>query len=282
MKATCIVLALMVFANQMMGQDNTEDVKQADKKHKSLSLGVGGKGLVHYNQNKDNNNDEESKAEDGKFDVHYGVLDLGLNYLVDKTNYSATAAQNFLHVPSAYKNAALFDMNQGKSVNVNIYPVMVNYMLFKTENFHLHLCSGLGLQFYNFRFNKNINYANNPNNFVFIDTVSFSKNKLALDYLNIPLELLLKHRIGNDNWLVYGFGVTGGFLLDSWTKQISAERGKTHNHSQFDFNPFNSCLSAEIGIDDIIRLYATYQLTALESSGLLQYPFCIGFRIGGI
>ena len=77
-------------------------------------------------------------------------------------------------------------------------------------------------------------------------------------------------------------GVSGGYRLSSWTKQISDERGKQKNHDQFNFNDFNACLTAEVGIDNIFRLYASYQVTPLHENVLEQYPFSIGIRFGGI
>ena len=81
---------------------------------------------------------------------------------------------------------------------------------------------------------------------------------------------------------MYGAGVTGGYRISSWTKQISSERGKVKNHDAFNFSDFNACLTGEIGIDGIFRIYASYQVTSLHESALDQRPFCIGLRFGGV
>jgi hypothetical protein len=277
MKSLKLALVFLLASTLCFAQD------EAPKKKKSTSVSLGTNGLqIKKDGEKTDDDDDDNNENNNRFHMNYCTIDLGINNIQDKTDYSSAAAQKFLNVDPGQKNTSLFDMNLGKSINVNIYPLMTKYRLTATPGFKMYLVSGLGLQFYNFRFNKNISYSNSPSPNIFMDTVSFSKNKLAFDYLNIPLGITCKSRLNDKKWLVYGVGITGGYRLASWTKQISGERGKTHNHSQFDFNDFNSCITAELGIDDVIRLYATYQLTSLQKDALDQHPFCIGIRFGGI
>lgn len=275
MKSLKLALILVLISTLSYAQDETP------KKKKSASISLGTNGL-QVKKDADKSDDDDNNESNSRFHMNYCTVDLGINNIQDKTDYSSAAAQKFLNVDPSQKNTSLFDMNLAKSVNVNIYPIMTKYRITATSGFKMYLVSGLGLQFYNFRFNKNISYSNTPSPNIFMDTVSFSKNKLAFDYLNIPLGITCKSRLNDKKWLVYGVGITGGYRLASWTKQISGERGKTHDHSQFDFNDFNSCITAELGIDDVIRLYATYQLTSLQKDALDQHPFCIGIRFGGI
>lgn len=216
------------------------------------------------------------------------MLDLGVNTLVDNTNYAAADARNFLRVSDDRANSDLFSLRNAKSINVNIYPVLVKANLVHTRSQKLILTSGLGLQLYNFRFTKPVRYFNDPQPFVTLDTIAFSKNKLALNYLTVPLMLTSKTRIsprgssGRGTWLVYGAGVSGGFLLSSWTKQKSDLRGKDKTYDQFNLNNTNLCVNGEIGIDGLFRLFASYQLTALHENALDQHPLSIGIRFLGI
>jgi len=284
MKIVKFIVTILLISNVALAQDNDNGT------HKRKALTISNKGIkIEESDGKEgffvsntDKNDEKSSAAEDKFELHWGSMDLGINSLQDKTNYSSAAAQNFLKVDASVKNSNLFDMNQGKSINVNIYPLLTKYRLVKTNNFKLYLVSGVGLQFYNFRFNKPITYVNTSTPAVIMDTVNFSKNKLAFDYLNVPLGLTFKNRLSKSKWLVYGFGLTGGYRLASWTKQVSDERGKQKVHDKFDFADFNSCVTAEIGIDDVFRLYASYQLTSLQTDGLNQHPFSIGIRFSGI
>ncbi len=270
MKPLILILSIVLLNNIAYAQDDDNDNSSKKKGH-----------YLTIDQNGINVHSKKNKDED-RFEIGDMIFDLGINSLVDHTNYNSAAAQNFLKVDPSLRNGNLFDMNQGKSINVNIYPLTTKYRLLGTDKQKIFLVSGIGLQFYNFRFNKPISYVNTTSPAVIMDTAHFSKNKLAFDYVNIPLGLTFKTRLSEKRWLVYGAGLTGGYRLASWTKQISSERGKQKDHDQFDFNNFNSCVTAELGIDNVFRLYATYQLTALQTDGLDQHPFCIGIRFSGI
>ena len=206
---------------------------------------------------------------------------MGINTLTDKTDYTTAAAQGFLNVPANMKNTNLFSLQTGRSWNVNVWPIVVKARLVNGGSQRLHVSTGVGLQMYNFRFSKDISYLNNTNPEVYMDTVNFSKNKLGFTYLSVPVALTAKTRMGKDLWLVYGVGVTGGYRLSSWTKQISGPRGKVKNHDGFNFSDFNACLTGEIGIASYFRIYASYQVTSLHKTALDQHPFCIGLRFGG-
>ncbi len=174
-------------------------------------------------------------------------------------------------------------LRQGKSINVNIWPVLMNIKLLQRKSQKISLYTGAGLQLYNFKFNKDISFINETTPKVIEDNVQFSKNKLAFAYASIPLMVNFKTRMGGSNlWLTYGFGAIGGYCFDSWTKQISDERGKQKNHDEFNFQKFNLNLSGEIGIDNYIRFYATYQVTNMFKDALTQNPYCIGIRFFGI
>ena len=283
---TIIVFSIAILSSLSVSAQLTvkENIPNDTAKHKrSLSLGSGG--LVY---------DDGKPQKNHLVEVQVGMLDIGINTLQDKTNYSSPEAQSFLKVDGAHKNADLFSLRASKSINVNIYPVMLKMQLHKSETQRWQLATGLGLQIYNFRFTKPVSYTNDPVPAVVLDTVSFSKNKLATNYLTVPLMLNAKTRLargsydstkkgwGSGTWLTYGIGVSGGYLLSSWTKQISDERSKDKNHDPFNLSKTNFCVNGEIGLDSFIRLYVSYQVTALHSSGLDQHPFSIGVRFLGL
>ena len=225
---------------------------------------------------------EKEEKKDKAFRITFAMLDIGVNTLVDKTNYGSTITKQQLNVSPELQNENLFSLRTGKSINVNVWPVMAKLRVLKGDAQKIYISTGVGLQMYNFRFNKDISHLNITTPEVIVDSVNFSKNKLGFTYLSVPLNFTFKTKLAEKAWLVYGVGVTGGYRISSWTKQISDERGKQKNHDDFMFQKFNSCISGEIGLDGYFRLYATYQVTPLQTEGLAQHPLCIGIRFGGI
>jgi hypothetical protein len=264
------------------------------KQGKSIYIGSGG---IHYE-------DGPKDTVEHTFSVQFGMLDLGVNSLIDNTDYNAATnpgLNSFLQVNDQYRNKDLFSLRQSKSINVNVYPVMVKANLYRSPRQKIILATGLGLQLYNFRFTKPVSYRSEPTPHVAMDTMSFSKNKLAFNYLMVPLMLTSKTRLSAGSastktddkgvstvthskglWLTYGVGVSGGYLLSSWTKQKNDEIGKQKNHDPFNFNKTNFCVNGEIGLDGYFRLFASYQLTALHENYLDQHPFSVGVRFLGL
>jgi hypothetical protein len=158
---------------------------------------------------------------------------------------------------------------------------MVKLPLIKTKNQRLYVSTGIGLQVYNFRYENPLTYTKNPNSII-MDSISFKKDKLAVNYANIPLMFTAKTRLHKDSWLVYGAGVTAGYRLSSWNKQVSSQRGKIKTHGNFDLEDFNTCVTAEFGVEGIIRFYGSYQLTSMYQNNIDQRPISVGIRIGGI
>ena len=266
MKSIIITICMMGLGYVSTAQEGSKD--SSGKKSHTVSISAGS----------DETNDSSNKV----FDLHIGLVDLGFLYLNDQTDYASTAAGSFLNVSDAVKNENLFSLREGKSIQVNVYPVLIKARVLKTAGQRVYLTAGAGLQMYNFRFNKPVTYVNETVPSVMMDTLSFSKNKVGLTYLSIPLMLTAKTKLSKKIWLVYGVGFTGGYRLASWTKQVSGERGKQKNHDQFNFNNFIGSVTGEVGVDGWLRLYASYQLTALHENALEQYPYSIGVRFIGI
>lgn len=273
MKLIYSLLAATLLSGAAIAQE-TEKETTEKKESKGMSINIGPDDISIEKCGQ--------KKEEKSFQVEYVMFDLGINSIHDKTDYTAPVTRNFLKVEDNIKNEYLFNQRTAKAINVNIYPVMAKGRLLKTNNQKIYLSFGAGLQIYNFRFTKDISYISEPNPAVITDSVQFSKNKLGITYLSVPLMTTFKTRVSDKTWLVYGVGITGGYRIDSWTKQISRERGKDKNHDKFNLSDFNSCLTAEVGVSGLFRLYGSYQLTALHENSLDQHPFCIGIRLGGM
>ncbi len=283
----CTLTAIaLLLTNVSIAQDKNSDTKE--EKHGQRSISISNRGISIITTSDTTAEglkaakmklDKEEKA--GKFKTTFMMFDFGVNLLNDNTNYTDPSVVNYLNVPAGMRNENLFDLRNGKSININFYPLMVKFLAVKTKNQRLYVSTGIGFQVYNFRYENNISYKKNPNSII-LDSVSFNKNKLAVNYLNMPLMLTSKTRLHKGTWLIYGAGITGGYRLSSWNKQKSNERGKIKTKGSFDLSDFNSCLTAEFGIEGILRVYASYQLTNMYENGIDQRPISFGLRFGGI
>lgn len=283
-KTICFVIA----ATGLLYSASTfaQDTKDGDKPKHKKSITISNHGISVSSEDSATTTSKDTTAKKdkervGRVKLEYCMLDLGLNTLSDNTVYTDPSVVSYLNVPLSQRNSNLFDLKNGKSINVNIYPVMVSMPVIKTRNQRLYVTTGVGLQIYNFRYDNSLTYTKNPNSII-MDTIGFKKNKLAVDYLNVPLMLTAKTRLYKKTWLVYGAGITAGYRLTSWNKQVSDSRGKVKTHGNFDMADFNTCITGEFGIDGVVRFFGSYQLASMYNNGIEQHPIAFGFRIGGI
>lgn len=206
--------------------------------------------------------------------TNWFIFDLGFANVRDKTEYGSPAANAFLNA----NGGADFTRNDLslktiKSSNVNIW--LFQQKLNITSHV-LNLKYGLGLEMYNYRFDNNISYNKNPA-YVFKDSVSFTKDKLALSYLTVPLMININATPHKRNGFSFSFGASAGYLYNSHTKQISGERGKEKLHGDFNLDPWRFAGIAELGLGPV-RVYGSYSFNALHQDGLVQYPYAVGLR----
>ena len=154
---------------------------------------------------------------------------------------------------------------------------------------HVNLKYGVGLELNNYRYKSNISYkesglvpytagtqTNAP--FIFRDSIAFSKNKLATDYLTVPMML---NFVSNPNSRKKGIslsaGVSAGYLFSQRNKQKSAERGKDRNKGDYDLNTFKFSYVAELGLGPV-RFYGSYSPKSIYNHSLDMRPYTVGFR----
>lgn len=287
MKLRTIILAALTTAlctTAAMAQEKTEE---APKKKKGHMLYISNKGVSIESTDSTKTDTSSSTAQKdkekvGKVHLSFAMLDLGVNFFKDNTNYSDPTLASYLNMPAMHRNANLFDLRNGKSINVNIYPLMVKMPIIKTHGQRLYLSTGIGLQIYNFKYESGITYVKAPPSIILDSVTDFTKNKLGVYYANIPLMITAKTRISKKNWLVYGAGVTAGYRMNSWNKQVSDKFGKTKVHGNFDMADYNTCVTAEFGVEGIIRFFGSYQLNSMYNNAIDQRPISVGIRIGGI
>ncbi len=211
--------------------------------------------------------------------TNWWIMDLGFANVRDNTDYTIAQAGTYLktfRTQDGKPNQNAYQLNTGKSSNLNIWVFMQKRNLYKHI---LNLKYGLGSEMYNYRYDSRISYRKDPQPFVFNDSISFTKNKLFLNYITVPLMLNINTNPSNHRSLNVSVGLSAGYLLQSRNKQISAERGKQKIKSDFNFEPWRIASIAEIGLGPI-RFYGSYSLNKLQKdiTKIDQSPYVVGVR----
>ena len=253
------------------------------KEQKADTIKVGGMIIIkrpgekrEIKREKDVSIPERKSSKNSNVSTNWWIIDLGFNNVRDNTVYGSADANSYLvGIPPFTEDE--MKLRAGKSVNVNVWVFMQKLNIIKHV---VNLKYGLGVELFNFRYkkNNNISYkeANPP--YIFRDTVQFSKNKLAADYVTIPLMLNFNTtpRSGNKG-LSFSAGVSAGYLYSNRNKQESNERGKEKEKGDIGLNRFKLAYVGELGLGPI-RLYGTYAITNLYDRGLDQQPYAVGIR----
>jgi Outer membrane protein beta-barrel domain len=221
-----------------------------------------------------------------KVSTNWFVLDLGFSNYDDQTDY-ATAGSYLANKPgSPALGAGDFKLRTGKSINVNVWFFMQRMSLVKN---YVNLKYGIGLELNNYRYKSPISYKENgvipysggmqtSNAFVFRDSVSFSKNKLAADYLTVPFMINFNSNPNSSKkGLRASAGVSAGYLYSQRNKQKSDARGKEQNKGEYDMERLKLSYIAELGLGPVL-LYGSYSPKSMYENGLNMRPYTVGFR----
>jgi hypothetical protein len=174
-----------------------------------------------------------------------------------------------------------------KPISSRYFSIEISESLTITKSKKSAFRLGLGISFdwYNFMFDHNriVQKANQGAIFqpVFDSQgkdISFSKNKLTVSYLNIPI---MPHVVFNKNSGVQMMGLGGyvGYRIDSWTKSIE-EKSENLNRvsSNFNLNQFRYGLRAEFAFKKLPNLFFNYDLSPLFEKN--SSPNLTGFSFG--
>ncbi|HSK14062.1 MAG TPA: outer membrane beta-barrel protein [Phnomibacter sp.] len=207
-------------------------------------------------------------------------FDYGFANYNDMTNYGSAAAQEYARpIRTGEPNFTESDLRlkTGRSSNFNLWFVKQRYGITRDNKFNVKW--GLMLETNNYRYEEPISYSKNTRPFLFRDSVSFTRNKLAMDYFSIPVLIGFNSRPGRDNGFNIGGGVSIGYLASSRSKQKSGERGKEKNKGNFDLEPWKFQYVGEIGLG-IVKLYGSYAPRSVYTRGLDIRPYTVGLRFG--
>lgn len=211
--------------------------------------------------------------------TNWWIMDLGFANMRDQTDYTAAATGGYFKTfrpADGAVNQNSYKLINGKSSNVNIWFFMQKVNLIKHV---VNLKYGLGLEMYNYRYDTRLSYRKEPAPFVFNDSISFTKNKLYVEYLTIPVMLNINTTPDSRRGFSISAGVSAGYLTNSRNKQISGERGKQKYKGDFNFEQWRVALIGEMGLGPV-RVYGSYSLNRLQKdvTRVEQYPYTVGIR----
>ena len=203
--------------------------------------------------------------------TNWAILDLGFSSFNDKTNYGSLATQAF--APGSTED--WFDLRGGKSRNVNIWFFMQRLNLVEhVVNFKY----GLGLELNNYYFNdERLSFQKNPTLITMDATLKDAKkNKLAADYLTLPLMLNFNFTPNKKNGFGFSGGVSAGYLYSA--RQKTKMNGKVEKvKNDFDLQKWKLSYIGEVNLGPV-KLYGSYAFETMWEKGLDQAPYNIGFR----
>lgn len=251
-------------------KDLEEDMKEVEKEMAEIAdttkFNLGKKEVQILNKK-----DDGKKKKKDKFNGHWGGIELGVNNYLDRYHK--------MEVPTAYN---FLDLNTSKSISVGINLYEQNFKLYKDR---FGIVSGIGLTYNNYRFVTNtVLTPKIPDVAAVVDTVlDFTKNKLTVSYLSVPL--IFEVNSGKNNRFHIGAGVIGNLRIGAHTKQvyeINGSKNKDKTFDDFNLHPFRAEATVRIGFG-IVNLFANYSLTPLFKTGKSPelYPFTVGLRVIG-
>jgi hypothetical protein len=195
-------------------------------------------------------------------------LDLGANRLDSRNMFTGTHHESAAGFPKLIRS---------KSTSFSMYA-----MFGRKISGMFSITSGLGIDWVNYRFSKDVTIREIDDVATQVDIASvvndfasMKKSKLTASYLQVPLMVKMHFRK-----FFLSAGVTGGVNIGAHTKIVFSDRtGDKHRHRDYDIHPaiFRYGYSVRAGFRNI-SLYANYYISPLfeNGKGPRVYPFAIG------
>lgn len=269
-----IVLALIAFSGAMacLAQDSTA-------KDKADTIHIGGMIIIKNGKDDDGNKKDKivlsnrHNKKPANVSTNWWIVDLGFANWNDKTNYAAAQSSGFVGSGVGQDQMKLKTV---KSINVNIWMFMQKLNMVKHV---VNLKYGLGLELNNYRFkNEQVRFAKNPTSISMDQSLKdVEKNKLAADYITVPLMLNFNFTPGQKKGFGFSAGVSAGLLYDARQK-IKSNDKKTKLHDDFDLEKWKLSYVGELNLGPV-KLYGSYAIKNMWSKGLDQTPYNVGIRL---
>ena len=264
-----LLLAVIALSGAMacFAQDSTVQEK-AD------TIRIGGMIII---KKKDKNGKEEEvvisnkRKKSSNVSTNWAIVDIGFSNLHDQTNYGSMEAQAF--APGFSKDNLEL---RTKSMNVNVWFFMQRLNVIKHV---VNLKYGLGLELNNYNFDdETIRLNENPTTIVRDASLEgFKKNKLAADYVTVPMMVNINFTPGRKK----GFGISGGVsagYLYSARQKFKNNDDKSKVHDNFDLRKWKLSYIGELALGPV-KLYGSYAMKSMWDKGLDQTPYNVGIRL---
>jgi hypothetical protein len=258
--------------------------EDSTKKENVDTIKIGG--MVIIKRDKDGDNKDRNitisnnrKRQNKNVRTNWWVVDLGFANFNDQTTYQGAVASGFLQPGMTEDN---FDLRTGKSVNVNVWAFMQRLNLIKHV---VNLKYGLGVELNNYHFDdKRVQLVERPAAgapYIVLNEEwdDLKKNKLAADYLTVPVMLNFNFTPGRDKGFGFSAGVSAGYLYSSRQK-IKDNDDKDKFHDNFELRKWKVSYIGELTLGPV-KLYGSHALRSMWEKGLDQTPYNVGVRFSG-
>lgn len=202
--------------------------------------------------------------------TNWFIIDLGFTNYTDNTNYNSAAAGSF--APGLDKDD--FKLKAGKSSNINIWIFMQRLNMIKNV---VNLKYGLGIEMNNYRYKEPIRFNTDPTKVIMDNSTHYKKNKLAADYLTIPMMLNFNFTPQRRRGFGLSIGASAGYLYSSRQKTITDADGKNKKHDDYDLRKWKLSYIGELQLGPV-KLYGSLASQSIFEKGLDQTPYSVGIR----
>ena len=277
-----ILFLCMAACTLMTGFAQTDTTAKKDPSNEADTIRIGGIIIIR----KPGTKDREIITRDGEIKIpsrdhskpenlstNWWIIDLGFSNFVDNTVYGPGTAAD-LFAPGSTED--WFKLRAGKSRNVNIWFFMQRLNIIKHV---VNLKYGMGLELNNYHFDdERIRFNKNPTLVTLDpDLADASKNKLAADFLTVPMMLNFNFTPNRKNGFGISGGISAGYLYSARQKtKMNDDKDKVRN--DFDLKRWKLSYVGELLLGPV-KVYGSYAMDNMWDKGLDQTPYNVGLRL---
>ena len=198
--------------------------------------------------------------------TNWWIFDIGFSNYTDNSVYPTSITEAGIGEDDLKARA-------GKSRNIGIWIFMQRLNMIKHV---VNLKYGVGLELNNYHFeNKDIKFSESPT-FIDLSNKDLNKNKLAADYVTVPLMLNFNFTPQKRNNFGFSAGVSAGWLYSA--RQKTKQNGDVDKvKSDFDLRKWKLSYIGEISLGPV-KIYGSYAFKSMFEKGLDLTPYNVGLR----